>query len=257
MDLIKEIIEESIARMPMPEILKTKLQSRDALLLTVIVTDYIRHAHVKMLFEPESHYAENIAYGQKLHDMMADSPFLANVPHITDLLEAYQTAIDGFTAAEVKASMGYKTDKTALKTYSSNFIKVTSERFRELVQGICDGNSVQCLQIAESCGMSLKAIGKKDPQDWSVENGEISGDVIMTADISGYNKVVHSINWQRCPDPSDPTTWYLMENEILGTTQATNTIHGLKKGATYYFRYRIIHPEGVTAWSVTLSLIIL
>lgn len=225
------------------------------LLMSLMPSNYVRHPRVLLKFK-KNDPAGNIVVAQGMHDKMASSTWLSSITTLTATLAAYQTSIDNYTIKEAAASVGTREDKLAFTTYENTFIKVTSERLREICQGVCDNNYVNALVIAESCNMTLKAIGKHDAQEWTVSNGKISGDVIMTADIRGYNHVEHSIDWMMTTDPTTPTSWYLMENEIIGTTQSTNTIHGLRKASTVYFRYRIIHPKGATAWSVTLSLVI-
>src|SRR5674476_617132 len=81
--------------------------------------------------------------------------------------------------------------KAARDLYGSNFISVTSERFRELVQGICDGNYLNSLDIAQSCDMTLKGTGGKSAQEWTVKNGSLSGDIELTGRCKEFKTVAH------------------------------------------------------------------
>ena len=144
----------------------------------------------------------------------------------------------------------------ARDTFADTFVKVTSERLREIVQGLCDADVPNSLEIAQSCGMDIMGVGGRSDQEWTVTRGETSGSVELTGSIKGYKNKRRAFQWQRTLDPTDQASWYKPENEILTTINAFTLVTGLNVKDTVYFRYRIILADGVTDWSETISIII-
>jgi len=191
---------------------------------------------------------------QSIHDGMAASSYFTGITGIAALLTAYQTAIDDWSELIAKIPIGTKQDKDNLALFSDNFRTVTSARLVEVVQGVVDSQKLNAKAIADSAAMSLRGVGKKSANEWSVKRvGE--GTVELTAKIKEYKRKHYAVNWQMTTDTTQPETWYSMLFAIPPTPNGTTIVTGLIKGKEYFFRYRITLTDGtVSEWSSILSL---
>jgi hypothetical protein len=233
----------------------TQKQMRHIIMLSLQQSEFSRHERVVIKF-PDDHPGI-IFKAQVMHDLMKVSTWVSAVPDLTTKLSAYQTEINTYKEKEAKAQAGFPGAVAERDSFSATFKSETSEALRIIVQGVADANKTSALAVAQSCGMELQGLGGKSELEWSVRHGEKTGSVELAGSIKGYKTKRFAVQWQKTKDPSQESTYYLKENEIIPTLQLTTIVEGLTVKDTVYFRFRLVLKNGVTMWSETLSIVII
>lgn len=102
--------------------------------------------------------------------------------------------------------------------------------------------------IILSAGMGVRDFSLRQKQGFGVKHGNVSGSV----DLTGPSVDRGSHEWQYSADPSNPNNWVDAES----TVRASTTIGGLEIGKRYYFRHRLVTPDGLTEWDEPESIVV-
>ena len=199
--------------------------------------------------------ALDAALAQSIHDGMAASSYFTGITGIAAILSAYASAVHDWIDMIVAVPTGTKQDKTDLAAYSEEMRTITTARLVEIVQGVVDSQRLNAQSIVEAAAMSLKGVGGKSDQLWTVER-IAAGVVELIASVKEYKKKRYSIQWMMTLTPADSESWWSSANSIIPTPKGKTTVSGLVKGKEYFFRYRVSLTDGsVSDWSNTISLL--
>lgn len=103
--------------------------------------------------------------------------------------------------------------------------------------------------IILSAGMIAKRFSPHQKRVFTVDRGELSGTVVLTAEHAkrGFHE------WQYSLDASKPDGWV----DAASTLKASISISGLESTKQYFFRHRLVLKEGPGAWDGPISIVVL
>lgn len=135
------------------------------------------------------------------------------------------TDVNAFDTAETGVKS--KTVTTATRNAAANTVHSDLRKIMTMVQTAADANPAKAEDIIKGAGFDVKVIIIKQKQQNSVQNTEISGTILATADGTGPHQ------WQITKDKITITT-------LESTKQAHTLIPNLIPGQVYYVRNKKI-----------------
>jgi hypothetical protein len=120
-----------------------------------------------------------------------------------------------------------KTVTTASRNAAANTVHSDLRKILTMVQTAADANPANAENLIKGAGFDVKVVTIKQKQQNSVQNTEISGTILATADGTGPH------SWQISSDKAAITT-------LEATKQAHTLIPNLTPGQVYYVRNKKI-----------------
>lgn len=183
---------------------------------------------------------------QIVSKMTGNKFFPSPAPPLSRVNEATRTLQDAFNLAQ-----GGGTAHTAAMEQNrellENLLNSLGHHVEDVANDVVNAET-GARTIILSAGMNVKDFSAHQKQTFGVKHGRISGSVALTG--SSINRGSHE--WQYSTDPSNSNNWIDAEP----TVRASTTINGLEVGKRYYFRHRILNPEGLTEWDEPESIIV-
>ncbi len=156
---------------------------------------------------------------------------IASWPSIITSLAQLISDVNAFDTAET--AVHSKTGSVTARDIAMNAVHADLESIKKLVQIKGDANAINAEEVILGAGYDVKIVFIKQQQQNSVQNTEISGTILATADGRGYH------SWQISPDEKTITT-------LEPTSEAHTLIPGLTLGQIYYVRSKKINTKKKT-----------
>ena len=200
----------------------------------------IRHIIVKLDWPDD--IPGRLSLGKKiLSKITGNSNFpVSTWPSIITSLAQLTTDVNAFDAAETAQKS--KTGTVTARDIAMNATHSDLRSIKVLVQAKCDANPINAEDIALGAGYDIKVVVIKQQQQNSVQDTEVPGTILATADGTGYHM------WQITQDQKTITT-------LDSTSTAHTLIPNLTSGATYYVRSKKIATKKKTyAWGAWMEI---
>ena len=183
-----------------------------------------------------------LAYAKNVAARMAGNPYVPSPPVPLATLLAHIADFDAALVASLSRARGSAKARDAKR-------EIVESDLRQLcsyVETVANQYPDEGPLIIASSGMSAK--GKTGPRKtkFAVKPGKTSDSVRLVVIHPG---IVTQFDWQYS---SDGTLWI----DAPRTVWAHQELEGLTPGTRYFFRYRTLTRDGLSAWSDALTMIV-
>ena len=179
---------------------------------------------------------------QKVHDGISNNSGLfgslsISMAQLQTDITAYQASLPGV------GKVATATRRSCKRTLAKDL-----KHLRDDVQTVVEQQTslADALKVAESAGMTLKKVGKRDIPELAVKSAGIPTVVVLTAKAVAPHA---SYYWQFSLDSKNWTS-------APETMKHITVISGLTSGQTYYFRFRALTRLGMRDWSPAITLLV-
>ena len=124
-------------------------------------------------------------------------------------------------------------------------VRSDMRQLKEYVQSVADSAGAAGAAIIEGAGMTVSKKPERTKAPFAARYGVIPGRVRL--DVKAVRRPV-TFYWQMS---TDQKTW----TSLPDTPYARTTIDGLTAATVYYFRFRTLTKDGVSDWSLVISIL--
>lgn len=180
--------------------------------------------------------------------MTGNANFAAPNPVPNPTLAVITADVNALETSQIAAEGGGK-DETALMYAKEDVLDRDLTNLGAYVQMVANNNSALAEAIVISAGMDVKTSASHLPQEFSVVNTGVSGQLKLTSAVVKLASYI----WQMCTDPGNESNW-----QTIKTTKQSKFIKdGLTSGTRYYFRVAVVDKAGQGGWSNVLNSLVL
>ncbi|MEI7892206.1 MAG: hypothetical protein WCI05_03910 [Myxococcales bacterium] len=127
-------------------------------------------------------------------------------------------------------------------------IKQHMDQWRALVQKVVNANPAQAAVIIAAAGMSQKTFTPRQKQGYSIEQGELSATVALTAPALPGGRGIH--RWQMSVGGKD----YAVVSE---RSSSVVVVKDLTSGTLHSFRHQTVIDDITSDWSEVFTIIVI
>jgi hypothetical protein len=185
---------------------------------------------------------EYLTYARFVAESVAADPLFASPRPPIDVVLADIAALGAATVESLSRAAGARAARQEIA------LRVHSElmSLRSYVQQVADEHPGEEATVIARAGMNVKNARGPSKPPFEAKRLEVSGSVHLYARAARGRA---SYEWQYAKGED---AWLFAPP----TVRADATLHGLVRGAVYFFRYRTVTKEGVSAWSQRVSLVV-
>jgi hypothetical protein len=183
-------------------------------------------------------YAQSVATAMQANATSFPSP----TPTMATL-QADVAALSTAEAAVVARTKG----AVEIRNVKLAVVKGDLENLKTYVQAVADAaNPSNAASIIQNAGMTLRKVTLHDKAQLAVNQGTVSGTVVLMAKAAGKRA---AYDWQYS---TDQKTW----TSVPPTLQAKTGVSGLTPATLYYFRVQPLLRTGEQNWSEVISMVV-